>query len=295
LLAFTVAKPIVFGVANGAAIGLVAIGLVLIYKSSRVFNFAAGEFVTIGAFGTYIGSHIMNLPYPVAMAVGVVGGTVTGIATERLIVRPLSNRPRVTILVGTAATAILLIPAELMIGGVKTFPAQPAIAGLGVKIFGVYLSPQQGLIIVMLILAGAALAYFFSRTDLGLAVLAASQESTASRLVGIRLNRVNMLTWGAAGFLGGLAGVLLPPLASAFSAGFGTTDVLITAFTAAVLGGMTSIPGAFVGSVLVGMVTSFAQFNVSTSTLPGADRVAILAVLILVLAVRPTGLLGKEA
>jgi len=295
LLALTVAKPLVFGTAGGAAIGLVAIGLVLIYKSSRVFNFAAGEFVTVGAFGTYIASHILNLPYPVAMAVGVGAGTATGIATERFIVRPLSNRPRVTILVGTAATAILLIPAELMLGGVKTFPARPAIAGLGIKILGVYLSPQRGLIILVLVLAGIGLAYFFGRTDLGLAVLAASQESTASRLVGIRLNRVNMLTWGAAGFLGGLAGVLLPPLASTFSAGFGTTDVLITAFTAAVLGGMTSIPGAFLGSVLVGLVTSFAQFNISSSTLPGSDRVAILAVLILVLVVRPTGLLGKEA
>ena len=101
---------------------------------------------------------------------------------------------------------------------------------------------------------GLALAYFFGRTDLGLATLASSQEPTASRLVGIRLNRVSMLTWGTAGTLGGLAGVLLAPVLSTFHAGFGTTDVLIPAFTGAVLGGMTSVPGAFVGSLMVGVV-----------------------------------------
>src|SRR5205085_2528989 len=83
-------------------------------------------------------------------------------------------------------------------------------------------------------------------TDLGLATLATSQEPVAGRLVGIRLNRISMLTWGAAGFLGGLAGVLLAPVTAQFAAGYGTTGVLISAFTAAVLGGMTSVPGAFV-------------------------------------------------
>jgi len=294
MLALTVKTPIVVGTINGAAIGLVAIGLVLIYKSSRVFNFAAGEFVTIGAFGTYVGVNVLKIPYVLAMVLGMAAATATGLATERLVVRPLANRPKVTILVATAAIAILLIPMELMIGGQKPFLLRPAIHGVGPSILGVHVSPQQGLILLSLLIAGVGLAYFFGRTDLGLAVLATSQETTASRLVGIRLNRVALLTWGTAGLLGGVAGVLLPPLSS-LTAGFGTTDVLISGFTAAVLGGMTSIPGAFVGSLLVGVVSAFAQLNISSSTLPGADRVAILVVLVAVLAIRPTGLLGKEA
>jgi len=293
VLAAAIAQPAVFGIASGAAIGLVAIGLVLIYKSSRVFNFAAGEFVTLGAFGLYLGDRQWNLPYPLAMVVGVLAGLVAALLVERLVVRPLANRPRVTILVATAAVATVLIPLELMIGGVKPFPASPAISGLGVKVLDVYFSPQRALIVLALVLSGLGLAYFFGRTDLGLATLASSQEPTASRLVGIKLNRISMLTWGAAGLLGGLAGVLLTPLTSSFAAGYGTTGVLISAFTAAVLGGMTSIPGAFLGGILVGLVQTFAQFDLNSVS--GSPDLAILIVLVGVLLVRPTGLLGKEA
>ena len=293
MLAAAIAQPAVFGIASGAAIGLVAIGLVLIYKSSQVFNFAAGEFVTIGAFGLYIGDKEWNLPYPLAMVIGALAGLVTALLVERLVVRPLADRPRVTILVATAAVATVLIPVELMIGKVKPYPAAPAIAGLGIKILGVYFSPQRALIVAVLVASGLALAYFFGRTDLGLATLASSQEPTASRLVGIRLNRISMLTWGAAGLLGGLAGVLLTPLTASFSAGYGTTGVLISAFTAAVLGGMTSIPGAFLGGILVGLVQTFAQFDLNSVS--GSPDLAILIVLVGVLLVRPTGLLGKEA
>jgi len=293
VLAVAIAQPAVFGIASGAAIGLVAIGLVLIYKSSRVFNFAAGEFVTVGAFGLYLGDKSWGLPYPVAMLVGILAGLVTALLVERMVVRPLADRPRVTILVATAAVATVLIPLELMIGGVKPFPASPAIAGLGLKVLGVYFSPQRAFIVAALVLSGLGLAYFFGRTDLGLATLASSQEPTASRLVGIRLNRISMLTWGAAGLLGGLAGVLLTPLTSSFAAGYGTTGVLISAFTAAVLGGMTSIPGAFLGGILVGLVQTFAQFDLNKVS--GSPDLAILVVLVGVLLVRPTGLLGKEA
>jgi branched-chain amino acid transport system permease protein len=305
VLAVPIAQPAVFGIVNGAAFGLVAIGLVMIYKSSRVFNFAAGEFATLGAFGTYIGVRTLNLPYLLAGLLGVAAGTLAGLVTERLVVRPLSNRPKVTVLVATAAIATILIPLELMIGGVKTFPARPAfqdgvsvggvklVSKLGPSVFGVRVSPQLLLIMVTLIVVGLILAWFFGRTDLGLATLATSQEPIAGRLVGIRLNRISMLTWGTAGLLGGLAGVLLTPVTAQFAAGYGTTGVLISAFTAAVLGGMTSVPGAFVGGILVGLVETYAQFDLTKIT--GASSVALLVVLVAVLLIRPTGILGTEA
>jgi len=305
VLAVPIAQPAVFGIVNGAAFGLVAIGLVMIYKSSRVFNFAAGEFATLGAFGTYIGITVLDLPYLLAALLGVAAGTIAGLLTERLVVRPLSNRPKVTVLVATAAIATILIPLELMIGGVKTFPARPAfqhgvtlggvklVSQLGPSVFGVRVSPQLLLIIVTLIVVGLVLAWFFGRTDLGLATLATSQEPVAGRLVGIRLNRISMLTWGTAGLLGGLAGVLLTPVTAQFAAGYGTTGVLISAFTAAVLGGMTSVPGAFVGGILVGLVETYAQFDLTKIT--GASSVALLVVLVAVLLIRPTGILGAEA
>lgn len=294
MLAFEIARPLVLGLANGSAYGLVAIGLVLIYKSTRVFNFAAGEFATLGAFGMfYYGHDKWGLPYPLAMLVGVALGTAGGLLTERLVVRPLSDRPKVTLLVATAAIATLLIPLELIVGGVKTFQAPSFSKSLGPTILGVHVSPQIFSVMIALGASALALGLFFAFTDLGLATLATSQEPTASRLMGIRLNRISMLVWGTAGFLGGLAGVLLAPVTSSYQAGFGTTTVLISAFTGAVLGGMTSVPGAFLGGLLVGIIKALAQTNFNS--LPGSDFVAILIVLIAVLLIRPTGLLGKEA
>jgi branched-chain amino acid transport system permease protein len=291
---FVVAQPLVQGLANGAGFGLVAVGLVLIYKSSRVFNFAAGEFVTLGAFGTYLAN--FYVPFGIAMVIGVLTGLVAGLLTERLVVRPLANRPKVTVLVATIAIAFMIIPIEI-IRSAKTpaFAARPVVHGNAFEVFRVFVSWQQLIIVVVLIAVGIGLAYFFNRTDLGLATLASSQEPTATLLMGIRLNRISMLVWGAAGALGGLAGVLLPPLNLNFFSGFGTTDVLIAAFTAAVLGGMTSVPGAFAGGVLLGIVQAMAQANVNSNSVPGAPAVAVLAVLVAVLVVRPTGLLGKEA
>src|SRR5256885_14494751 len=138
MLGVAIAQPAVFGIVNGAAFGLVAIGLVLIYKSSRVFNFAAGEFATLGAFGTYIGIKILGLPYLLAAVLGIAAGTLAGLLTERLVVRPLSNRPKVTVLVATAAIATIAIPLELMIGGGKKVSARPPFEnGVGTAVFSI--------------------------------------------------------------------------------------------------------------------------------------------------------------
>ncbi|MDQ1396106.1 MAG: branched-chain amino acid transport system permease protein [Acidimicrobiaceae bacterium] len=312
MLGVVLARPLIYGIKDGAAYGLVAVGLVLIYKSSRIFNFAAGEFVTLGAFATFLASkgfhlklglfgvhvhfHLVPLPFLMAALIGVLLGAGAGLLTERLVVRPLADRPRVVLLVATAAIAITLIPVQLTFGAGRAYSFRPLIRGTAFHLFGVFVTWQQLLVVVVLILVGTALAAFFGFTDLGLAVLASSQEPTASRLMGIRLNRVAMLTWGMAGALGGLAGVLLPPTTGSpgqFFPAYGTTDVLIFAFTAAVLGGMTSVPGAFLGGLIVGIVQDFAQSNFTK--IQGPSSIAVLVVLVGVLLIRPSGILGKEA
>jgi branched-chain amino acid transport system permease protein len=297
LLALSLGRPIVLGVVQGAALALMAIGLVLIYKSSRVFNFAAGEFATLGAFGYYLSKSF--LPLPLAAVVGVAVGAGAGLLTERLVVRPLSNRPKVTVLVATAAVAITVIALQFLMGATgKTFTVPALISakdhGAAFKLVGVYISWQQVIILFVVAVLGLLLALFFARTDLGLATLATSQEPTASRIVGIRTNRIAMLTWGLAGALGGLAGVLLTPTLGNFTPAYGTTDLLTQAFTASVLGGMTSVPGAFVGAIGLGLVQNLTQFNVNSETIPGAQFVAVLVVLVAVLLIRPTGILGKK-
>src|SRR5438046_7353309 len=126
------ATPLLLGLVQGAGVGLVAIGLVLIYKSSRVFNFVAGEFATVGAFATYVTRSFM--PFPLAALCGVVAGLVVGVLTERFVVRPLDNRPKVTVLVATAALAISLIAVEFIadVDEKRLFPARGARRGDGV-------------------------------------------------------------------------------------------------------------------------------------------------------------------
>jgi branched-chain amino acid transport system permease protein len=163
-----------------------------------------------------------------------------------------------------------------------------------VSVFGFAVSDQRLLIIATLVILAVAGGLFFARTDLGLAILGLSQNPLATELMGISAERLSRFTWGVAAILGGLGGILSAPLASGFGAGFVTLSALIPAFTAAVLGGMTSLPGAFLGGVLVGVAESVAvSYPIFSDHIPGAPSVMVFVLLVAVLALRPRGLLGS--
>jgi branched-chain amino acid transport system permease protein len=309
---------VVIGVATGALYGLVALGLVLVYKGSRVFNFAQGEFGTVAAFTVYVLVEqitSVKIPYFAAVAGGLLVAVLLGLLMERVVVRPLMNSPRVTLLVATIAFALFTVGMQIVLFLPEAKVLRPMIATTdaqgnptGFEIFK-YIVPPQNLIVVGVLAALAVvLGYFFSKTDLGLAILATSQDSFATRVVGIGVERTSRFIWGSAAFLGGLAGILYIPISGTLTPGAMTTGVLIPAFTAAVLGGMTSLPGAFLGGIVVGCVQSLANWagnNYSLtidgvmkplqSIIPGLPDVAIILVLLLVLLARPQGLLGSEA
>jgi branched-chain amino acid transport system permease protein len=134
---------------------------------------------------------------------------------------------------------------------------------------------------------------FFTRTSVGLAVLATSQDPLATNLSGINTKRISALVWGMAALLGGVAGLLQGPV-TVFFPGFMTATVLLPAFTGAVLGGMTSLPGAFVGGLLVGVAQDVGS-QVIPEAVTGSAELTVFALLLLVLLIRPQGLLGKEA
>jgi branched-chain amino acid transport system permease protein len=303
---------LVIGIASGAAYGLVAIGIVIVYKGARVFNFAQGEFGTIAAFIAFVLLEQVKSPqisYGVAVLIAVVATVLIGIIMERLIVRPMLNRPRVNLLVATIAFALLAIGVELLLFRPEPKVLQPALQSvdakgnpLGPEIFGYFLEPQRIVIIGVLLLIAIGLGYFFSRTNLGLAVLAVSQDSLATKAVGIGVGRMSMFIWASAAFFGAVAGILYLPLSSLLP-GAMTTAILIPAFAGAVIGGMTSLPGAFVGGVAVGIIQGLAGWASNhyylgiqpwANVLPGASDVALFAILLLVLLARPQGLLGTE-
>ena len=288
-------QSLVIGVVAGSGYGLVALGLVLVYKSSGVFNFAQGEFGTIAVFALW-GAHSAGVPYFFAMLLGLLAALASGLATERFVVRPLFDAPRVTLLVATAGVSLLAIGVEIWLGEARLRFVAPALGRLDrVSVFGIQVSDQRLLVIGTLALLAVLIALFFSRTNLGLAILGLSQNPTAAELMGISAQRLSTFTWAVAAVLGGLGGILSAPLANGFGPGFLTLSALIPAFTAAVLGGMASLPGAFVGGVVVGVAESVAVSFPIFADIPGARSVMVFTLLVVVLAVRPQGLLAPRS
>ncbi|HVW32781.1 MAG TPA: branched-chain amino acid ABC transporter permease [Acidimicrobiia bacterium] len=291
-------QALVIGIITGAGYGLVALGLVLIYKSSGVFNFAQGEFGTVAVYTLFRVHDRIGVPLLPAMAVGLAVAAAMGLATERVVIRPLFNAPRVTLLVATAGVSLLAISLELWLGEARLRAIQPALGRLDrVAVFGVQVSDQRLLVLAALVMLAVLLGLFFSRTNLGLAILAVSQEPVATELMGVSVRRLSSLTWGLTGLLAGIAGMLTAPVVGSFGPGFLTFNALIPGFTAAVLGGMTSLPGAFVGGVVVGVAQSLAVSLGSTAPfvkdIPGPGSVMVFVLLVVVLTIRPQGLLGK--
>jgi len=292
--AHLLAQAVVIGVITGAGYGLVALGLVLVHKSSGVFNFAQGEFGTVAVYTLYRLHDRIGVPLLPAMVVGLAASMAMALATERLVVRRLFDAPRVTLLVATAGVALLAISLELWLGEARLRFIQPALGRLDrLSLFGVQVSDQRILILGVLAVLAVLLGLFFSRTNRGLAILAVSQEPVATELMGISVRRLSSFIWGLAGLLAGIAGMLAAGDARSFGPGFMTFNTLIPGFTAAVLGGMNSLPGALVGGVVVGVAQSLAVSSSAFKAIPGPGSVMVFVLLVAVLTVRPQGLLGK--
>jgi branched-chain amino acid transport system permease protein len=303
-------SPLINGIANGAAYGLLGLGLVLLYKSNRIFNFAQGEFATIGAIATYVfyaGTGVLpKLPFFVAALIGLVASVGVAVLTERLVIRPMFDRAKVILVVGTVGVALLLIGVEGMLPYPKT-QALPTISDVFkvrpfvTRIDQVPVLDQDVAMVVMLAVLAVGAFVFFRYTRTGTAILAVSQDATAARVVGISVERISLISWAIAGLLGGVAGILLavPPAGSVTPGAF-TGTTLTVAFAAAVLGGMTSLPGAFVGGILLGLIEAFANSDASFVPLlsrvqNGQAELAVFLILLVVLMFRPRGLLGQEA
>ena len=301
-------QPILTGLLQGCVYGLIGLGVVLLYKANGIFNFAQGEFGSIAALTAnagLMGTFGFHMPYPLAMLCGLIAGTLTAVLTERIVIRPLSHRPKVDLTVATVGVLLFLNAMEtLAVKRANNFPGfSTRISsfnkrGYLFKLFGYRVLYEQALCAVVLVLLALATVYFFKRTDTGTAILAVSQERTAASTVGISVDRISLITWGIAGLIGASAGVLLGPILTPIAPGFVTGTALFTGFTAAVLGGITSLQGVFVGGLAIGVLEkltnpdNLAAYGVPN--IPGIDQVAVGLALLLVLLVRPAGLFGKE-
>jgi branched-chain amino acid transport system permease protein len=297
-------QPLVLGIVTGSVYGLIALGLVLLYKSNRIFNFAQAEFGTIAALTAFYGLNGSlfgigwKMPWIVAVLVGILVGTLSAVLTERLVVRPLFNQPKVILVVGTVGVLLTAIAVESLVFPKSGVASVPSVTEVGLKDpafrvgFAAYnVQWEQVLTLAVLVVMALAAVAFFRYSRQGTAILAVSQEPTAAATVGISTSRVSLLTWTLAGFLGSVAGIVAIAGSPVLVPGVMTGTALVGGITAAVLGGTTSLPGAFLGGMLVGLAQNYAQ---AFFTFPGAQNVVVGVLLLLVLLFFPKGLLGSE-
>lgn len=288
---------LVTGLSSGAAYALVAIGVVLVYKCSRTLSIAQGE---IGAFGFLLGLrwaergipllHV-HIPRIATLVLAVVLGAAIGLVVERVIMRPLVTRPPLDGLIATLGIALFLALAELEIFGTAQQNAPPAVGQWKIVVFGGTLVSSRVVAIVLAAAVAYALYVFFSRTKFGLAVLATAENPGVARILGVPVNQVYRFAWVAGCALAGAAAALLGPAFGGL-APFDLTRFTLRALAGAVVGGLDSIWGAILGSLVVGVVETVVGARFAQG---GADTVAVLILVLGTLLVRPRGLLGATA
>ena len=307
---------LVNGLQQGVVYALVALGIALVYKATRVLNFAQGEIGTVGAFVVYMGlaggdrevilqqSSTGFLEMLGWTMLAIVVGALLSVVINLAIVRQLKDAAPVTTLVATVGVTLLLAGSQVILfeATPRSFPqflagGPPNPFGEGTfAIGGVNITYQFLLTGAILAIVAAGLGIFF-RTPAGVALLATSQEPFAAQLSGVSVTAMSALAWGAAGAFGALAGVLGGGVFRSITPGFMTALFLIPAIVAAVLGGITSMPGAVAGAIILGLVQTIAVDVAGAQglSIPGPPQIATFVVLLLVLLFRPRGLFGKEA
>lgn len=280
---------VVAGAANGCLYALMALGLVLIYKTQSFVPFVNGEFFAAGAFIGLMCFKALALTYWAALGAGIVGGGLLGIIVERLTIRPISESHHLSLVMVTAAASITLQGVARLQWGddLYTFPA--LFGSASVSIFGVPIAVQN----ISIILAAAALAIMFfllfGFTPIGKKMRALAQNQLGAQLIGINVDRVRSICWFLSGAIGGAAGVLAGPITLLYpDMGSG---ILMKGFAAAILGGLTSIPGSIIGGILVGILEVLAGAYLSSSII----EVSSFVIIMLVLLIRPTGLFGQKS
>ncbi|MBW3537828.1 MAG: branched-chain amino acid ABC transporter permease [Actinobacteria bacterium] len=290
-------QALISGVVVGGIYGLLAVGIVLVYKGARIINFAQAEIGTLCLFVAYFvidERDGLGLPWALGALAAVIVGALISLAFERIVVRRMFGADRLSVAVATIGLLLLLVAFQIkFFGSGPRFLAGP-ITGLGPKIFGIFVSPTQILALACALVIGVGLTAFLQRTDFGLGVLAAAEDPNAARLVGVPLARVSAFSWTVAGLLSVIAALLVEPTLGIFFPGV-MTLLFVPALAAALIGGLTSIAGAFVGGLVIGVVDQVVSYIFLGSAIPATQIIAIFILIMVVLLVRPQGLLTRTA
>ena len=278
---------LISGISLGSVYAIIALGYTMVYGIAKMLNFAHGDVIMVGGYVSLLAMSALGLPWWLGVLLAMAACTVLGVIIEGLAYKPLRAAPSLAVLITAIGVSYFLQNAAQLLWGASPKSYTPIVGG-SVSLGGLTISGISLLTIAMCVVIMVGLTLFTSKSKMGKAMRACSEDKGAAQLMGINVNRTISLTFAIGSALAAIAGVLLCSFNTSLMPTTGSMPG-IKAFTAAVFGGIGSIPGAFLGGMLLGIIESLSKAYISTQL---ANSI-VFAVLIMTLLVRPAGLLGK--
>ncbi len=287
----TLISNLINGISLGSVYAIIALGYTMVYGIAKMLNFAHGDVIMVGAYISFCMTTYLKLPPIVSILGAMVVCTLLGILIEGLAYKPLRKAGSLAVLITAIGVSYFLQNVALLIWGSAPKTFRSVVSFGSISLFGgkLIITPESIITVAACLIIMVALTAFTKKSRMGKAMRAVSEDKDAAELMGINVNFTISLTFAIGSALAAIAGVLL---CSAYPVLIPTTGSMpgIKAFTAAVFGGIGSIPGAMLGGILLGIIEIFSKSYISTAL---SDAI-VFAVLIVVLLIKPTGILGKQ-
>lgn len=278
------------GISLGSVYAIIALGYTMVYGIAKMLNFAHGDIIMVGSYVAFLAINSMGLPVPVAIVLSVIVCTVLGMVIERVAYKPLRHASKLAVLITAIGASYFLQNVALLLFGANTKSFTSVVGNVSVQLAeGLSVTVVTIVTVIACVIIMIGLMAFMKYSKAGHAMLAVSEDDGAAQLMGINVNATIALTFAIGSGLAAIAGVLLCSAYPSLTPYTGSMPG-IKAFVAAVFGGIGSIPGAFIGGILLGIIEILGKAYISSQL---ADAI-VFAVLIVVLVVKPTGLLGKQ-
>ncbi len=283
-------EQLINGLSVGSVYALIAIGYTMVYGIARMINFAHGDIIMVGAYVLYVCYTLLGLPGIVSVIITILFCSLIGILIEKVAYKPLRKAPSLAVLITAIGMSFLLQALGQLIFGANPITFPSIIKVKPIQIANITLSGITIITFIVTLICMLCLTYFVGNTKAGSAMRAVSEDKAAAELMGINVNKTISLVFAIGSALAGVAGFLYISQYQALTPTLGALPG-IKAFVAAVLGGVGSIPGAMLGGLVLGVIESLSKAYISTQL---SDAI-VFGILVVVLLVKPSGLLGKDS